>query len=301
MPETPLQLLDAPLLRERKVQLWVKREDLVHPAISGNKWRKLKYNLQEARQQQHHTLLTFGGAYSNHLAAVAAAGQEFGFSTIGLVRGEEHLPLNPTLRFAHSCGMRLYYLDRETYRQKSEPAFLATLPELYGPAYVLPEGGTNLLAVRGCAEIIADINIPFDVICCACGTGGTLAGLIAGMAGERQVIGFPALKGGDFLAAEIAALVEAYARKPYNNWHLETAYPFGGYARFTPELLSFIQDFRQQHQIQLEPVYTGKMLYGLFDLVRQGYFAPGSTVVAVHTGGLQGLEGFRERLGVSFR
>jgi 1-aminocyclopropane-1-carboxylate deaminase len=297
--EAPLQLLHDPLLREKKVQVWVKREDLLHPTVPGNKWRKLKYNLQEARQQQHHTLITFAGAYSNHLAAVAAAGREFGFQTIGLVRGEEHLPLNPTLQFAQNCGMRLHYLDRATYRQKNDPAFLATLPGTYGPAYVLPEGGTNLLAVQGCTEIISGLEVGFDYICCACGTGGTLAGLIAGLVGQKQVIGFPALKGGNFLASDIAALVKAYAGKTYANWHLETAYHFGGYARVTPELITFIQHFKQQHQIQLEPVYTGKLLYGLFDLIRRNYFPPGSTVAAVHTGGLQGLEGYQERLGIA--
>jgi 1-aminocyclopropane-1-carboxylate deaminase len=300
MPESdsPLQLLHDPLLQEKGVGLWVKRDDLLHPTIPGNKWRKLKFNLQEARRQGHSTLLTFGGAYSNHLAAVAAAGKAFGFGTIGLVRGEEHLPLNPTLAQAQSNGMRLHYLDRETYRWKQDPAFLASLQEQYGPAYLLPEGGTNLLAVRGCTEILADTDLPFDYICCACGTGGTLAGIISGLAGRRQVIGFPALKGGDFLAAEIAALVQAYAGEPYANWHLETSFHFGGYARFTPELIAFIQAFRQQHQIQLEPVYTGKLFFGLFELIRQDRFPRGSTVVAVHTGGLQGLEGMRQRLGV---
>ncbi|CAN5834510.1 pyridoxal-phosphate dependent enzyme [soil metagenome] len=297
--ESPLQLLHDPLLREKEVQVWVKRDDLLHPSISGNKWRKLKYNLREARRQGHGTLLTFGGAYSNHLAAVAAAGEEFGFQTIGLVRGEEHQPLNPTLAFARSCGMQLHYLDRDTYRRKQEPAFLASIQEQYGPAYMLPEGGTNLLAVQGCTEIVAEITIPFDYVCCACGTGGTLAGIIAGLAGRRQVIGFPALKGGEFLATEIDALVRAFSGKSYSNWRLETSFHFGGYARLTPELVSFIQNSKQQHQIQLEPVYTGKMIFGLFELIRQDAFPRGSTVVALHTGGLQGLEGMRERLGVA--
>lgn len=296
--ETPLQQLSDPLLQERQVELWTKREDLLHPEISGNKWRKLKYNLQEARRLQHHTLLTFGGAYSNHIAATAAAGKAFGFKTVGIIRGEEHLPLNPTLRFATSCGMQLQYISREKYRQKEDAAFLQELSERYGQLYLLPEGGTNNLAVKGCTEIVKDIAIEYDYVCCASGTGGTVAGIIAGLAGEKQVLAFPALKGGDFLKEEIQQLVYNYCGRTYHNWHHITGYHFGGYAKVKPELLTFMQAFQIQHHIPLEPVYTGKMFYGLFDLIRQGYFPKGSRIVAIHTGGLQGNAGFKERLGV---
>lgn len=297
--EVPLQQLHDPLLQAQDVTLWIKREDLLHTHISGNKWRKLKYNLQEARRLQHATLLTFGGAYSNHIAATAAAGKEYGFQTIGIIRGEEHLPLNPTLAFATYCGMQLHYISREKYRQKDEPAFLEELREQYNQPYMLPEGGTNLLAVKGCAEIIEDISIDYDYICCAAGTGGTAAGIVAGLAGKKQVLVFPALKGGEFLQQEIAELALSYSGYKYNNWQLITNYHFGGYAKVKPELLAFIQDFRQRYNIPLEPVYTGKMMYGLFDLIRQGYFPKGSRIVAVHTGGLQGNAGFKERLGVA--
>ncbi len=286
------------MLQEQGVTLWVKREDLLHPQISGNKWRKLKYNLQEAGQQGHHSLLTFGGAYSNHIAATAAAGKEYGFHTIGIIRGEEHLPLNPTLSFATSCGMQLHYISREEYRHKSDPAFLDELQEKYGKAYLLPEGGTNLLAVKGCTEIVADMPVAFSHICCAMGTGGTLAGIVAGLAGDKAILGFPALKGGDFLRQEVEELVQAYCGKSYSNWQLVTQYHFGGYAKVKPELLHFMQQFKEQHHIQLEPIYTGKMMYGLFDLIRQGHFPRGSRIVAVHTGGLQGNAGFAQRLGV---
>lgn len=286
------------MLQEQGVTLWVKREDLLHPHISGNKWRKLKYNLQEARQQGHHTLLTFGGAYSNHIAATAAAGKEYGFKTIGIIRGEEHLPLNPTLSFATSCGMQLHYISREEYRRKSDPAFLEELQAKYGNVYMLPEGGTNLLAVKGCTEIVADISIDFSHICCAMGTGGTLAGIVAGLAGDKSILGFPALKGGEFLRQEVEELVQAYSGKSYSNWQLVTEYHFGGYAKVKPELLHFMQQFREHHHLQLEPIYTGKMMYGVFDLIRQGYFPRGSSLVAVHTGGLQGNAGFAQRLGV---
>ncbi|MBF9255288.1 1-aminocyclopropane-1-carboxylate deaminase/D-cysteine desulfhydrase [Pontibacter sp. 172403-2] len=296
--EAPLQQLHDPLLQEQEVELWLKREDLLHPHISGNKWRKLKYNLQEARRLQHDTLLTFGGAYSNHIAATAAAGKEFGFKTIGIIRGEEHLPLNPTLSFASACGMQLHYKSREAYRHKSEPAFLEQLQAQYHQPYILPEGGTNLLAVKGCTEITEDISLDYDYICCAAGTGGTAAGIVAGLAGEKQILIFPALKGGEFLQAEIEELVLQYNGHKYNNWQLITNYHFGGYAKVKPELLAFIHDFQQRHHIALEPIYTGKMMYGLFDLIRQGYFPKGGRIIAVHTGGLQGNAGFKERLGV---
>jgi 1-aminocyclopropane-1-carboxylate deaminase/D-cysteine desulfhydrase-like pyridoxal-dependent ACC family enzyme len=296
--ETPLQKIQHPLLQERQVALYIKREDLLHPEISGNKWRKLKYNLQEAKRLQHHTLLTFGGAYSNHIAATAAAGKAYGFATIGIIRGEEHLPLNPTLRFATSCGMQLQYISREKYKQKADPAFLQELSEQYGGPYILPEGGTNSLAVKGCTEIVQDIAIGYDYVCCASGTGGTLAGIIAGLAGEKQVLGFPALKGGAFLEEDIKQLVYSYSSRDFSNWRLITDYHFGGYAKVKPELLAFMQAFQHQHHIPLDPIYTGKMLYGLFDLIRKGYFPKSSRIVAIHTGGLQGNAGFKERLGV---
>ncbi|WP_161888972.1 1-aminocyclopropane-1-carboxylate deaminase/D-cysteine desulfhydrase [Pontibacter russatus] len=296
--ETPLQQLQDPLLLEQEVALYIKREDLLHPEISGNKWRKLKYNLREAKRLHHHTVLTFGGAYSNHIAATAAAGKAYGFGTIGIIRGEEHLPLNPTLRFAASCGMELEYVSRETYRQKAEPKFLQELSDQYNQPYILPEGGTNNFAVKGCTEIVEDIAADYDYICCASGTGGTLAGIIAGLAGEKKVLGFPALKGGGFLQEDIKQLVYGYSGREFSNWQLITDYHFGGYAKVKPELLAFMHAFQQQHHIPLEPIYTGKMFYGLFDLVRQGYFPKGSRIVAIHTGGLQGNAGFRERLGV---
>ena len=298
MEEAPLQKLEDALLQEQGLELWVKREDLLHPEISGNKWRKLKYNLQEAERQGKRTLLTFGGAYSNHIAATAAAGKEFAFKTIGVIRGEEHRPLNPTLSFASSCGMKLHYISREQYKQKNDPVFLQGLAQEYNHPYILPEGGTNALAVKGCAEIVQDIHMEYDYICCAAGTGGTIAGVIAGLQGKRQVLGFPALKGGSFLQREIEQLVLEYSGQRYSNWQLVTDYHFGGYAKVKPELLEFMKWFQEQHQVPLEPIYTGKMLYGLYDLVKQGYFTNGSRIVAVHTGGLQGNAGFKERLGV---
>ncbi|SIR47804.1 1-aminocyclopropane-1-carboxylate deaminase/D-cysteine desulfhydrase [Pontibacter lucknowensis] len=297
--EAPLQQLHSKIWEEQGIALWVKREDLLHPTISGNKWRKLKYNLQEAKRLQHDTLLTFGGAYSNHIAAVAAAGQEFGFKTIGIIRGEEHLPLNPTLSFATTAGMELHYTSREAYRQKTDPVYLAQLAEQFANPYIIPEGGTNALAVKGCTEIVSDISIEYDYICCASGTGGTIAGIIAGLEGEKQVLGFPALKGGEFLREEIEQLIQSYSGQRYDNWQLITDYHFGGYAKVKPELLGFMRGFQQEHNLPLEPVYTGKMFYSLIDLIQEGYFPKGSRIVAVHTGGLQGNAGFKERLGIA--
>ena len=296
--EAPLQQVHDPLLKEHGITLWIKREDLLHPHISGNKWRKLKYNLQAAQAQHKSSLLTFGGAYSNHIAATAAAGKEYGFKTIGIIRGEEHLPLNPTLSFATACGMELHYISREKYKLKHEAAYLHGLALQFGDPCIIPEGGTNNLAVKGCTEIVQDISIDYDYICCASGTGGTIAGIIAGLAGDKQVLGFPALKGGDFLQQEIEGLVHNYSGQMYGNWQLITDYHFGGYAKVKLELVDFIKAFQEQHQIPLEPIYTGKMMYGLYDLIKKGFFEKDTTIIAVHTGGLQGNAGFRERLGL---
>jgi 1-aminocyclopropane-1-carboxylate deaminase/D-cysteine desulfhydrase-like pyridoxal-dependent ACC family enzyme len=291
-----LQQIHDAVTEAAGVTLYLKREDLIHLQISGNKWRKLKYNLLQAIQEGKKTLLTFGGAFSNHIYAVAAAGKLYNFHTIGIIRGEEHQPLNATLSFAQACGMQLYYIDRKLYKQKEQPSFLLNLSDQYGDFYLIPEGGTNALAVKGCKEIAEEISVNYDYLCLACGTGGTLAGLIAG-APSKNIIGFSALRGGDFLCEEVNMLLQSYAtidnaaKKAYvhsTNWQIQTDYHFGGYAKTTPALIQFIKQFEQRHNILLEQVYTGKMLYGLYDLMQKGYFPEGSTVIALHTGGLQG-------------
>lgn len=293
---TPLQPLVDETIRQAGVELYMKREDLIHPQISGNKWRKLKYNLLKAKETGCHTLLTFGGAYSNHIYAVAAAGKLYNFQTIGLIRGEERLPLNPTLSFAVESGMHLHNISREIYRMKDQPDFLAGLREKHGNFYMIPEGGSNPLAVKGCAEIVEDIHLDFDYLCCPCGTGGTLAGLIAGITDtEKKLLGFSALKGGHFLENEVSRLVKSYhamaslpVEKVTPSWYIQTDYHFGGYAKTSPELMEFIRSFEAVHNICIEQVYTGKMLYGLYDLMRAGYFKKGEILVVLHTGGLQG-------------
>jgi len=283
--------LPSPLIEVRDerlsvgaLQLYLKRDDLIHPEIPGNKWRKLKYNLLVATKHRHSTLLTFGGAYSNHIRATASAGYNFGFTTIGVIRGEEHLPLNESLAFAVSRGMRLTYMDRATYREKTRPEVMTSLREQFGDFYLLPEGGSNALAVKGCAELPGEIDIEFDVICCACGTGGTLAGISAALKDGQQALGFSALKGGQFLADEVARLQgEAYGRV-FENWSIEYDFHFGGFAKRKPELDRFIDDFEARHGLRLDWVYVGKMMYGIYALAEQGRF-DGRTVVAVITGG----------------
>lgn len=271
------------------IQVFIKREDLLHPHISGNKFRKLKYNLREAQQHGYKTLLTFGGAYSNHIAAVAAAGYEFGFNTIGIIRGEELVDKindnaihNPTLSLAQQHGMRFKFISRADYRNKTYPEFIEQLKQEFGKFYLIPEGGSNTLAVQGCSKILTEQDKQhFDYICCAVGTGGTIAGIIESSSNRQTILGFPALKG-DFLQAEI----EQWTSK--TNWKLINNYHFGGYAKTTPELLNFVQNFKQITNIEIEPIYTGKMLFGLFDLIDKRYFAANSQILAIHTGGLQG-------------
>jgi 1-aminocyclopropane-1-carboxylate deaminase len=293
-----LQPIPYPPAAEQGIRLLLWRDDLLNPDLPGNKARKLKYNLQQARVEGHTRLLTFGGAYSNHLAAVAAAGRLYGFDTIGLVRGEEHTPLNPTLARCAADGMQLHYLDRSTYRRRSEPNFLAELQQAYGPAYPLPEGGTNVLALRGVAELIGEVrqHTEFDYVAVAAGTGGTLAGLVLGLAEAdypARAVGVAALKGGDFLRAEVDSLTTAATSQTLDNYELHMDYHFGGYAKLPPALREFIQGFEARYNVLLDPIYTSKLLAGVFDLIDKGHFVSGSTVVAVHTGGLQAWSGFR--------
>lgn len=263
--------------------------------MSGNKWHKMKYNLQEARKQGKNTLLTFGGAYSNHIYATAAAGKIFNLNTIGIIRGEEHLPLNPTLSFAKDNGMKLYYLDRTSYREKNSPEIINQLRKKFGDFYLLPEGGTNEFAVKGCGEIISKINIDFNFVCCPCGTGGTLAGLISGLQGHNFALGFAVLKGASFLKRDVSSLLKISGNSSLINWDINLDYHFGGYAKFNSALMDFISRFTLLTKIPIEPIYTGKMLFGIYDLISKDYFNEGSRIVALHTGGLQGLRGLSKK------
>ncbi|WP_411687740.1 1-aminocyclopropane-1-carboxylate deaminase/D-cysteine desulfhydrase [Acinetobacter indicus] len=267
----------------RHQRISIKRLDLIHPQISGNKFFKLKYNLLAARQQGFEKVLTFGGAYSNHIAATAFAAHKFGFQSLGMIRGEElaQRPFNPTLATAQQFGMQLEFISRNAYRQKDQPNFLQRLQQQYPDFYLIPEGGTNALAVQGCREILTAEDAQFDLICCAVGTGGTFAGLIEASQQHQQLLGFSALKG-DFLTHEVAQLTTK------RNWRILDNYCCGGYAKTTPELIQFIQTFEQRYNIPLEQVYTGKMLRGIFDLIDQDKIGPDQKILLIHTGGLQG-------------
>ena len=269
------------------IELFLKREDLLHPIISGNKFRKLRYNLEEAKKLNHTVLLTFGGAFSNHILAVAGAGAEFGFKTIGVIRGEElenKIHENPTLAKAQALGMQFYFVSRTAYRDKETSVFISQLHEKFGDFYVIPEGGTNEFAVKGCQEILTDEDDDFDLICCAVGTGGTISGLINSSKDCQKVLGFPALKG-DFLQEDI----RKFANR--DNWELITDYHFGGYAKIDEKLIHFINDFYIKYNIPLDPIYTSKMTFGVIDLIEKEYFPPKSKILLIHTGGLQGVNG----------
>lgn len=275
------------LPKNKGIELVVKREDKIHPFVSGNKYRKLKYNLIEAQNSGFKTLLTFGGAYSNHIAAVASAGQNLGFKTIGVIRGDQlgsKIERNPTLSFAKECGMQFKFVSRTDYRDKTSQNFIDHLKKEFNTFYLIPEGGTNTLAVNGCEEILNDSDKDFDYICTSVGTGGTVSGLINGSNSNQNVLGFPALKG-DFLKEEITKFVTQ------SNWSLITDYHFGGYAKINPELIRFINHFKNTNGIPLDPIYTGKMMFGIYDLIHKGYFPAGSKILAIHTGGLQGIAG----------
>jgi 1-aminocyclopropane-1-carboxylate deaminase len=289
------------LLDINEINLFVKREDLNHPYLSGNKWHKLKYNLAEAIEQKQNTILTFGGAYSNHIYALAYAGKLLNLKTIGIIRGEKHRPLNPTLNFAKENGMELHYINRSTYRNKNSQELLSLLKIKFGNFYFIPEGGSNSLAVKGCIEIINKINIDFDYLCCSCGTGGTFSGLVAGLNGRKNAIAFSALKGAEFLRKDISVYFEKINNGNYLNWELNLDYHFGGYAKFNSELIDFIKRVSEENTLPLEPIYTGKMLFGIFDLVKKKKFKKGNTIIALHTGGMQGMAGFKSRFGLELK
>ena len=263
------------------------------PFIQGNKWLKLRPNLIAAKAKGINKLLTFGGCYSNHIYATAAAGKRFGFETIGIIRGPEPENYSNTLNFAKKAGMQLQFINRQQYRSKNDPEFIEELSRTYQPVYIIPEGGSNNLAVESCAQYIQNISPEYDVIGCSCGTGGTIAGFIKGLNNSRNIIGFPALKGGDFLYQEIQSFLKLKDNKQqFDNWTLKTDYHFGGYAKCNSQLKDFIVNFYERHNIPLEPVYTGKMMFGLFDLIQKGHFKKDSHILAIHSGGLQGLDGF---------
>jgi len=297
--DSPLTELRDSRLDEAGLQCFVKRDELLanrpDSPLCGNKYRKLYYHLERVKQERLDTLVTFGGAYSNHLAAVAEAAHWLGIKAIGIVRGEEVQPLNYTLQNARKAGMKLVFTDRTHYRAltRGEEEVFGIIDARPEDTCVLPEGGTHALALRGCAHLMT--NIATDYVTVACGTGGTLAGMITALPEPMTALGFSVLKG-DFMTEAVRQWLPGHHR---GTWHINNDYHFGGYGKWQPELLHFMRDFRQRHQISLDPIYTGKMCYGVFDLIRKGYFARGSTITIVHTGGLQGIPGFEQRFNLT--
>ncbi len=272
--------------------LYLKKEYITHPFLSGNKYRKLKYNLVKARESGFDTLLSFGGAFSNHIDALAKAGSQFGFKTIGVIRGEElknQIHNNPTLKKAVNNGMHLHFVSRAWYRVKDQQEALNTLKAEFGSFYTIPEGGTNALAIKGCEEILTDDDAAFDIICCSVGTGGTLAGIINKSRPDQKVYGFMAV---DDSSRE--ADITSWTNK--KNFEIISDYNFGGYAKINRDLISFINRFHEEHGIPLDPVYTGKLLYGVQDMIENRQFEPRKKILVIHTGGLQGIAGMNARL-----
>jgi 1-aminocyclopropane-1-carboxylate deaminase len=307
----PLQIGIEHLPVYQGVNLQLLRLDALDPEISGNKWFKLRHNLNQAREQKHKRVLSFGGCYSNHLHALAAAGQRFGFDTVGIIRGEEPKQYSPTLHDLRRFGMHMKFVSRTQYRQKTSAEFLVQLNEDFGDFYLIPEGGSNALGVLGCEDIVASVwahqTVRPNYIVLACGTGATMAGVISGTAGRAYVIGVAALKGAQFLEKNVLDLLEekfsvnksrlqkeiplSKDNNDHPYWHIEYDYSFGGFAKISPILTQFMLRFRQETGVLLDPVYTGKMMFAVYDMIARKVIPSGANVLAIHTGGLQGLRG----------
>ena len=283
-----LTKIDDPLLTEFSIELWMKRDDLLHPIISGNKWRKLKYCLHHALSLNADTIISMGGAYSNHLHALAYTGKLLGLKTQGFIRGEQSSVLTHTLMDMQDWGMELTFISRSEYRTLRQYKDPQGLPDIKPNQYWLPEGGAQLLALKGVAELVNEIDVSYDILCVPCGTGTTLAGMIDAAPQRVTLLGFAALKHAEFLATDVKALLA----KPSNQWDINLNYHLGGFAKTTEELIRFMNDFENKAGILLEPVYTGKMMFALYDLIKNNIFKPGQRIIAIHTGGLQGNRGF---------
>ena len=306
---SPLQTIDHPLFDLHKLTVMIKRDDLIHPIISGNKWRKLKYNIDQAKVQGKKGLISFGGAYSNHIHALAFACYQQRLPCIGIIRGESHYANNFTLRWAQHWQMKLTYVDRNTYRRRADSDYLALLQAQYPEYLIIPEGGSNSLAIPGVSEIIDELNqqTVFETLLTPVGSGGTLAGLISADNNQHQLLGVAVLKQGketdgdkvdikpnDYLTNQVSTLLPKAAQQ-FDNWQVLPDFHRGGYAKFSVEDSQRIIAFNQETGINFEPVYSGKMLLALMDLIKQGYFAQYHRIVLLHTGGLQGLGGLSER------
>ena len=301
-----IQQLNDSLFEDKGITVSMLREDLLHPDISGNKWRKLKYNLLRAEQKQCEAILTFGGAFSNHIAATAAAGKAFGVKTVGIIRGEDADLSNSTLAYASDCGMEIHCVSRDVYKQKNESAYRHKLRQRFGNIWIVPEGGANYEGVNGCTEILTEQTRDYNIIAVSCGTGTTLAGMALSLQPHQQLLGFPALKGKGYLRKEVFQhlkwflMDDALAEEYLEDVQFHEAYHFGGFGKMDPTLVQFMNSFYQKHRIRLDGLYTGKMLFGLYDLVQADAFQQGDKLLVVHTGGLQGNKGLESRYGIRF-
>ncbi len=277
------------------IKLFMLRGDLIHPEISGNKWWKLKYNIAHCKNNGFRGMLTFGGAFSNHLAAVAAAGRIHSLKTIGIVRGEQTDELNETLGKAETDGMELVFVSREDYRLRNSTAFQQQMEQSYPRYYIVPEGGSNALAIKGVKEMIEGLDELFDVVCVPVGTGGTMAGIVAAE-NVNEVVGFAALKQEHYLEEEVTRLLDQSGMDSSSvDWRIEGDYHFGGYAKLTPELVEMCMEFSGLYGFELDYIYTSKMMYGVRELVKSRKIPPASKVLVIHTGGIQGNDGMRKR------
>lgn len=286
----------------KKYQLHILRLDLLHPLVQGNKHYKLLYNLKKAKAVNASTIITFGGAFSNHIHATALAGKENGFKTIGIIRGENTQNLNATLKDARNAGMHLVFADRTTFKKFRESNFNKEIVQEFlrsknisfdNASFILPEGGTNKLAIKGTEEILQNIDLDYDVVCLPVGTGGTMAGIISYLNNEKKVLGFSSLKG-NFSQKDVQQLLKKIDKSHLNHWEINNEFHFGGYAKWKPNLIAFINQFYETNNIPLCPIYTGKMMYGMFELIKEGYFDKTPKILVIHTGGLQGIKGFNE-------
>ncbi|WP_206485154.1 pyridoxal-phosphate dependent enzyme [Thalassotalea sp. G2M2-11] len=294
-PCSDLQSLSHPLFDQYQIQVQIKRDDLIHPIISGNKWRKLKYNIEHIKQQHHQGIVSFGGSYSNHIHALAYAGHYKQFNTIGIIRGEPHYANNYTLQCAQKWGMKLIFVDRKTYRKRHETSYLAQLQQQFPNYFIVPEGGSNHLALPGVSEVCQELEAQteFDTLITPVGSAGTLSGLILGDQGKHQLLGVAVLKQAQYLVNEINQFIGHHAQ--LTNWQLLTDYHGGGYGKFSSGDLSALKAFSEQTAIPFEPIYSGKMIVALLDLIKKNTFPAGHRIVLLHTGGLQGLHGLVEQ------
>jgi 1-aminocyclopropane-1-carboxylate deaminase len=293
--ESRLQQIIHPLFEKHQLTVSIKRDDAIHPIVSGNKWRKLKFNLRHAKTHNYTGVISFGGSFSNHIHALAFSCQQQGLKSIGIIRGEKEYASNFTLSMAQKWGMELHFIDRKTYRLREDQAYLAELQETYPDYHLVPEGGSNKLALGGVGEVITELNqqCEFDILLTPVGSGGTLAGLIQADNNQHQLLGISVLKQEGYLTEQVNHLLSN--NKHFNNWQILSEFHRGGYAKFSKEDEQRIVNFNLQTGFVFEPVYSGKMVLALLDLIEQGYFPKGKRIVLLHTGGLQGIGGMLER------